>query len=67
MKLKKWVQAVLLIIATIGILLIIVDPEEHAIRVLTGYILLIVSIGTISEYGTLFDYMKYQIEKFITK
>ena len=67
MKLKKWVQVVLLIIATIGILLIIVDPEENLMQMLVGYTLLITATATISEYGTLFDYIKYQIEKFITK
>jgi uncharacterized membrane protein YkgB len=66
MKLKKWVQAVLLIIAIVGIKLI-VNPEENLMQMVVGYTLLITSIGTISEYGTLFDYMKCQIEKFITK
>lgn len=67
MKLKKWVQAVLLIIATIGIILITMNPEESALRILTGYTMLIVSLGTISEYGTLFDYLNSKIEKFINK
>jgi hypothetical protein len=66
MKLKKWVQAVLLIIAILGIKLI-VNPEENLMQMVVGYTLLITATATISEYGTLFDYMKHQIEKFITK
>jgi hypothetical protein len=66
MKLKKWVQAVLLIIAIVGIKLI-VNPEENLMQMVVGYTLLIITTATISEYGTLFDYIKYQIEKFITK
>jgi hypothetical protein len=66
MKLKKWVQAVLLIIAIVGIKLI-VNPEENLMQMVVGYTLLITATATISEYGTLFDYMKCQIEKFITK
>jgi hypothetical protein len=66
MKLKKWVQAVLLIIAIVGIKLI-VNPEENLMQMVVGYTLLITATATISEYGTLFDYMKHQIEKFITK
>jgi hypothetical protein len=66
MKLKKWVQAVLLIIAIVGIKLI-VNPEENLMQMVVGYTLLITATATISEYGTLFDYIKHQIEKFITK
>lgn len=66
MKLKKWVQATLIIIAMIGIKLI-VNPDDNLMQMVVGYTLLITTTATISEYGTLFDYMEHQIEKFITK
>ena len=46
---------------------LIVNPDENLMQMVVGYTLLITATATISEYGTLFDYMKHQIEKFITK
>ena len=65
-KLNKWVQVILIIIAMVGVKLI-VNPDENLMQMVVGYTLLITATATISEYGTLFDYMKHQIEKFITK
>lgn len=67
MKLKMWVQVVLLIQSIIGFILMTVNPDISLIPFIVGFILFLVSNSVLSEYGTLYDILIDKIRTFVSK
>ena len=67
MKLKKWVQAILLIQGVIGFILMTFNPEISVVPFIVGFILFLLSGSILSEYGTLVDDIETKISKLMYK
>ena len=67
MKLKKWVQAILLIQGVIGFILMTFNPEISVVPFIVGFILFLLSGSILSEYGTLIDDIETKISKLMYK
>lgn len=67
MKLKKWVQVVLLIQGVIGFILMTFNPEISVVPFIVGFILFLLSGSILSEYGTLVDDIETKISKLMYK
>ena len=67
MKLKKWVQVILLIQAVIGFMLMTFNPEISVIPFIVGFILFLLSGSILSEYGTIIDDIETKINKLMYK
>lgn len=67
MKLKKWVQVILLIQGVIGFVLMTFNPEISVVPFIVGFILFLLSGSILSEYGTLIDDIETKISKLMYK
>lgn len=67
MKLKKWVQVILLIQGVIGFVLMTFNPEISVVPFIVGFILFLLSGSILSEYGTLVDDIETKISKLMYK
>lgn len=67
MKLKKWVQVILLIQGVIGFILMTFNPEISVVPFIVGFILFLLSGSILSEYGTLVDDIEAKISKLMYK
>lgn len=67
MKLKKWVQVILLIQGVIGFVLMTFNPEISLTPFIVGFILFLLSGSVLSEYGTIVDDLISKLDKLMSK
>lgn len=66
MKLKKWVQVILLIMSGVGFIAFM-NIEANALLGLIGFITFITLIMVVNDYGTIFNEIEYKLEQIICK
>ena len=67
MKLKMWVQVILLIVSLISGMMMMYDIELSIVPFIIGSVIFYASISILCEYGTLLDDLKVKLEEFISK
>ena len=67
MKLKMWVQVVLVIISIISIIMMMYDIEISMTPLIVGTIMLVISTYLLCEYGTLQNILKVKLEQLLHK
>lgn len=67
MKLKMWVQVVLVIISIISIMMMMYDIEISMTPLIVGTIMLVISTYLLCEYGTLQNILKVKLEQLLHK
>lgn len=67
MKLKKWVQGILIIVSLIAGMMMTYNIEISIMPLITGSIIFYLSTSILCEYGTLFDKMKVKLEEFMSR
>lgn len=66
MKLKKWVQVILLIISGVGFIAFM-NIEANALLSLIGFITFLTLIMIVNDYGTIFNEIEHKLEQIICK
>lgn len=67
LRFKKWVEVVLMIIALVSGMAMMYNVEISIIPFLIGSPIFYVSIGLLSEYGTIFDDLENKIKRLMYK
>ena len=67
MKLKLWVQVVLIIISIISGIMIMYNVEISMMPFIISSIIFYLSTSILCEYGTLFDKLKVKLEEFMSR
>ena len=66
MKLKKWVQVILLIMSGVGFIAFM-NIEANSLLGLIGFITFLTLIMVVNDYGTIFNGIEYKLEQIICK
>ena len=67
MKLKLWVQIILLIVSLIAGMMMTYNIEISMVPFIIGSVIFCLSISILCEYGTLFDKLKVKLEHLCSK